>query len=631
MTAASMSVESHEKLLVPSGTCAEQDSNADISVTPTITPQAHSLAYRDPKRPSTVVMLLSDWWYMELLCMVLSFAMFGFYCWFLHHMDGKKDAAAYFFIIKIYSNVGAAIAQMAVVLKLLMFVPVSSALGQLSWYRFLNTTSKPVADLQAYDAASRGLSGSVRFLLSKNLFKSPHATLGAVLTIASIYLASSMQNAVHSFSTSLRDPQDGQNASMPFANLFDRHPRTITTIVDESNDEIDTGMGAALYSAWLYNTNPQKANVPVSFLSTTCEVNEPDREFYKWEGYTTLAAKSMCRVAPATKEPIGLGHSYQANINSSVRAVGNHNASSFIPARLKFEASLKIPKTSSFASSFSDQSAVIIYLAAIADSGLPNIVATECVLNWQVQHVQNVALSSYTASTYNPLERSDSDWIYKPKISHPRIEDETIFEGPCNPKSGGSNCEYKVKRAATLQVQNYLKDFLSGYVLPESQNNTRFTATGKAMEVFAQPWIDSKDAGTQTSLNDTLAEYMSNLAEGITGYMLSTATNSTTGQILSFGLCEIAWYHIAYPLTMVVLSAYLLLFTMWWTRRMPVWKTSLLPFLYHGLQHPPYEQGYDLSSLGSMREMSNYQTVALRDEDDGLGLRLRNPQADIAS
>ncbi|KAH0427224.1 hypothetical protein CcaCcLH18_09781 [Colletotrichum camelliae] len=619
-----MSVETHEKLLAPPGTCANQDSNADVSVTSTITPQ--------PTRPSRIVMLLSDWWYMELLCMVLSFATFGFYCWFLFYQDGKEDDAGYLLNIKLYRNVGAAIAQIAVVLKLLMFVPVSSALGQLSWYRFLNATSKPVADLQTYDAASRGLSGSVRFLLSKRLFKSPHATLGAVLTIASVYLASSMQNAVHSFSHTLQDLQEGQNASMPFVDLLDHHPRTSTTFVDE-NDEIETGMGAALSSAWLYSTNPQKSNVPVSLLPANCWAGgQMDTNFCGWEGYTTLAAKSVCRIAPATKEPTGLGHSYQANINSSVGALGNRNASSFAPARLKFEASLEIPKTSSFTTSFPDQSTVIIYLAAIADGGLHEVVATECVLNWQVQHIPKLLMfPSFTASTYNPLERQGSTWYDKTKPIHPGIDNETIFAAPCNPKSGDPNCEYKVKRAATLQLQNYLKDFLPGYVLPDSQNNTRLKAVGKAIDVFARSWIDSKGVDTQTSLNESLDDYMSNLAKGITGYMLSKATKMSVGQITSYGVCRIAWYHIAYPLTMVVLSAYLLLFTMWWTRPMPVWKTSLLPFLYHGLQHPPYEQGYDLSSLGSMREASNHQTVALRDEKDGLGLRLRNPQVDVAS
>ncbi|GKT53046.1 hypothetical protein ColTof4_12979 [Colletotrichum tofieldiae] len=82
--------------------------------------------------------------------------------------------------------------------------------------------------------------------------------------------------------------------------------------------------------------------------------------------------------------------------------------------------------------------------------------------------------------------------------------------------------------------------------------------------------------------------------------------------------------YVLYPGTMLVLSSFLFIFTMWRTRRLPTWKNSPLPLLYHGFELPPGYQATELSNLAYMEQASRAQYVVLQDHDDGLGFKLRS-------
>ncbi|KAF4811149.1 hypothetical protein CGCSCA5_v010155 [Colletotrichum siamense] len=121
--------------------------------------------------PSTVSKLLTGWWYMEIACMVLSFAVFGIYCWFLKSWDGYRvsdwnERVPHVFSSFYVKNLGSAASSIITILKILSFIPVTAAMGQLKWHYFLRRYSRPVAELETFDAASRGVSGSIKLLVS---------------------------------------------------------------------------------------------------------------------------------------------------------------------------------------------------------------------------------------------------------------------------------------------------------------------------------------------------------------------------------------------------------------------------------------------------------------------------------
>ncbi|EQB52892.1 hypothetical protein CGLO_07436 [Colletotrichum gloeosporioides Cg-14] len=600
-----MNIENPEKLLTPSGSCARQDYKNDISVTrtsstPTAPSNSQSSACGFPKRPPAIVLIFNGWWYMELVCIFLSYALFALYYWCLTQINGQPETKpGIFSSIPIFNNNASVLSMISVVLKLLMFVPVSSAM------------------------ASRGPSGSFRLLCSRYIFNSFHTTLGAVLTIAALYLGPSMQNAIaDNFNLEsalpLSTPMDGENSTMTFLDRYDHHPPIEVSIVDEKNITTDPQLEISLYYAWLYNMNPQRTTAPVVSVSVNCT-----QAVCEWQNYTTLVAKSQCQSVPANISSNGFGYSHKANINSSVDTGGSINASA-APALLKFQTSPTIPENSSFTAFFPDQSVVMVHLAAIADLGLRGVVATECILHWEVRHIPKVQLLTWSLETFSPLADEWNSTSYNiAQSGQSALGNEFVFIAPCNTDHGADSCEYKVDRDAARELQRPLQEFFPGYVLRDSPNDSRLKAVGKAMDIFARSWIDSASVDLRKSLTMTLDDYMSNIADAVTGYITSTSPQASIGQTAPFFSYLIRWHYMIYSGVMLVLSTYLLLYAMWKTRRMPVWKTSLLPFLYHGFQTPAYEEGYDLSHVAWMQEESKNRMVALRDEQDGHGLKLR--------
>ncbi|KAF0320237.1 hypothetical protein GQ607_012499 [Colletotrichum asianum] len=629
-----MSTENPEKFSTVSAACVKQENDTETSVTPTSPtleiPSQGSLSECEVVRgPSKIVLLVTGWWYMEFVCIFLCFGIFGFYCWFLQDIDCKSwDYTGSFKSIPLFSNLvfnnlPAALTQVSVVLKLLMFVPVSSAIGQLSWYRFWNTASRPVSDLQTFDAASRGLSGSVRLLLSRHVLNSLETTLASILTIAALYLGSSMQNAVdYSYPSEitpyLAEYQHFFTAAIPFVDRFDPDPQSNVIITDSKDVYIDPRMEASFYSAWLYRMNPQNSNkrqssnissfIPVNCTSAYCD----------WGKYTTLVVRSQCESVPAVINSAGFAQSDRANISSAVNVTGVNSTSTTVQSLLNLKASKTIPENSSFASSFHNQSAVIIHLAAISMDALYWAEAAECILHWEVQHFSNIRYNSSDSS----LISNDTQHI------SPKTEQSTrdiIFEAPCNQDKENQTCIYQVDLAASRELQRPLADLFEGYVLPDREDKRHLRASTKATQVFASSWVDNAMVSSTTPLKSCLEEYMSNMAGGVSGNLFSTVGHLMVGQAANNGgRYAIKWYWTIYSGTMMVLSTYIFLFAVWKTRKMPVWKTSLLPFLYHGLQHPTKDDRYELSHLAWMEHASRNRRVTLRDEGDGLGLKLRD-------
>lgn len=117
---------------------------------------------------------------------------------------------------------------------------------------------------------------------------------------------------------------------------------------------------------------------------------------------------------------------------------------------------------------------------------------------------------------------------------------------------------------------------------------------------------------------------MLNTIYSLSGYIRTKHATQLEGQNGSFEpIFHIEWKYTIYPGAMLILTLYLFAFIVWATRSMPIWKSSLLPYLYHGFDRPVLDSRYDLSSLPWMEEFSKEKKVVLRDADDGLGLKLR--------
>ena len=119
-------------------------------------------------------------------------------------------------------------------------------------------------------------------------------------------------------------------------------------------------------------------------------------------------------------------------------------------------------------------------------------------------------------------------------------------------------------------------------------------------------------------MNDTgLATYMENLAESLTKMALDSDDNKVMGKagtMVTF--VRVQWLWLILPLILVLMGLIFLLVTRQASkkRKTPLWKASLWPLLFRGLED---EVDVHVNNTGSMQEVADEMNVRLRHEDDG--------------
>lgn len=103
---------------------------------------------------------LANYWVLELAGLVFSAALLEAITVLLMRYDGKPQP--HWNMI----TLNAVVSGFGTLARILILVPVTRSLGQLKW-TWLATRRRELADLQLFDAASRGVTGSVTLLLSK--------------------------------------------------------------------------------------------------------------------------------------------------------------------------------------------------------------------------------------------------------------------------------------------------------------------------------------------------------------------------------------------------------------------------------------------------------------------------------
>ncbi|CAI0647117.1 unnamed protein product [Colletotrichum noveboracense] len=266
------------------------------------------------------------------------------------------------------------------------------------------------------------------------------------------------------------------------------------------------------------------------------------------------------------------------------------------------------------------QRAVIIHLAAIAEHDEQSFDAAECLIFWTAAHVSETVYHNKSGSTLTQTVAS----IQSLPENRTSTEDKSIvFKAPCSGKRNAETCSFKVANDANLAVRKLLTDFMTGYVYRDpNQNDTFFIPSSTVMNLFAWSWRTNLVMVSMfpNPLTTTLEVYMLNTLLSIVSP--DTYAPSKRGNWKD-RMGHLSQYSTLSGRAMLILTLYLFTFTVWATRNMPVWKSSLLPYLYHGFDRPILNSRYDLSSLPWMEEFSKEKRVVLRDADDGLGLKLR--------
>ncbi|GKT76192.1 hypothetical protein ColTof4_08615 [Colletotrichum tofieldiae] len=293
------------------------------------------------------------------------------------------------------------------------------------------------------------------------------------------------------------------------------------------------------------------------------------------------------------------------------------------PTRLHLETNAKIPENSTF-KDYIENPGLIVHLAAIVGSKSQEFEAVECVLYWQALRADlryNATEPWLEVANYSQYDEGRL-------VGSEEGEQKIVFDAPCNhsngdPRDGNDTCEYIVTNNANLGLRNLLIDFFTGYVYREPTENAGRHGN-IATDLLWQSFKVSQNLTSENPLQFTLNAYVNNVASLVSLHIRTASDSKVFGEtwaVTQFWVVK--WRNIPYMALLLALSTYLFSFAMWRTWGQPTWKNSVLPFLYHGFEHPAREQGKDSSNLVWMERASKQKHVVLRNDFDGLGLKLR--------
>lgn len=407
------------------------------------------------------------------------------------------------------------------------------------------------------------------------------------------------------------------------------------TATDREYLHADPGLKSAVLTGWA-NPNNLYRLVKGNSMPLVCSTDS-----CRWLNMTSLDVSYACNSSQIARSAGGYVSSDQANITNRLEVKGPSGIPADTPVQLRIKTSGSVPANSSFRGSAFDGPVLIAHVAAISDSG--RIIgksrqrsaqeAVECVLYWQLrtdeQLTYNNTAKQFTAT--NTVENTTA-WIEPGK--GPGRPGNITLEGPCNAGSNSTieskdgDCLYKISLDAHEGFQRYLREFVKGSVRPAASTtdgaDSGFVPDTWAVDMLWWSWMRNLDAQDAAPLQSVVDTYVYRLAQRTTDAIRAPSPDWMQGLVWTDEYYEIRWRYVLFLCAMLVASVYLFFFAMWRTREMPAWKTSLLPFLYHGFEQPAREQGDDFSNLAWMEKASARKKVVLKDDGDGLGLKLRD-------
>jgi hypothetical protein len=124
-------------------------------------PSSHHEASEKPRvNPgwwSTILSRLNEWWFWEFFGLIGSALTLVAIVMVLHQYDSERQPSWE------RMSLNTLISWLSTLAKLLVFIPLSTAIGQLKWL-WMAERQRHLADIGTFDSASRGVLGSIRLL-----------------------------------------------------------------------------------------------------------------------------------------------------------------------------------------------------------------------------------------------------------------------------------------------------------------------------------------------------------------------------------------------------------------------------------------------------------------------------------
>ncbi|KAI1658412.1 hypothetical protein F4813DRAFT_395758 [Daldinia decipiens] len=472
----------------------------------------------------------------------------------------------------------AVVSFIAAIAKSTMLVATVEVLSQLKWQHFHGQTH-PLIDLEIFDGASRGPFGAVQLLWKKNI-RTLLASLAAIVVIVSMLVDPFVQLVFEFPALSL--PVSTASALLNQTQVYDPNGYIIDAhLTGTTASAVDAQMQAAIIKA--VSEQPQP---PAAACSTgNCT----------WPPITTLGVCADCtdvtrQVNISCPGPTSANHGqYQCDYGMP----SGRNISGFM-FRAGASGDVFPTRWNSSAVSHGNtpggagSDALLAYIEAVQLKAAFNYdTDMSSMLRQPTAWTCTFALC---AKTYDSLSMTNGKMSITTPTEDPMVLTGNITNGT-TPIGGGlsglsfyrglkvnssssSEETYRINQADYANLANYLTELFS-----TGWGERGFGASNRVQQSTAP------NLGWGLSEADDLSRTVRSIAEGMTEIMRNSR-NSTpiAGEALRTQIyIEVQWGWIALPLTLIVLSLFLLVVMIVRTHRsdLPVWKSSSIALLSH--------------------------------------------------
>ncbi|KAI9738733.1 MAG: hypothetical protein M1834_008238 [Cirrosporium novae-zelandiae] len=514
----------------------------------------------------------TNWWLWELLSWVVAASTLMAAIVILANYHGKLLSEWPFSF-----TLNSLISFFGTISKSAMLVSVTEALSQLKWNRF-SRRQHDLVELQEYDNASRGPWGSSLLIIS--LRARTLASVGAGIIILGLAVDTFMQAVVTYVA---RPTQIHGQGILPRASGYFMHDNDSMGL-----QTIDLTMKAAIYNG-IYSSDISSIDFSPSCDSGNCT----------WPKYSTLAISSQCadvtnhisqNCSDVTKCPARLPDGpllhvfYYLNVTTYDMWGNQTLAFKNIPNRLLDFVTMYSP------SSFNNAS---------------DVKAFECILYFTV--------NSYSGTTMTNGVLSENGTTWYPKEAFLDDASTWEFDSPSESSGTGEDSHFEIAASSLVGFWSIFPDLFNGTVYGSPASPPFYSSD--TMQAFRS---SAESLGRMQKLFTNLATSMTNNIREEGG------ANSTGTAWKTETYIHIRWQWLILPVSLLMLSLVFLIITMLVSNKqnIPVWKSSQLALLFHGLT-PEYRAKTDhenanLDLITEMEDFAKKIRVKLMQTEDGV-------------
>ncbi|PQE03105.1 Carboxylic ester hydrolase protein [Rutstroemia sp. NJR-2017a BVV2] len=493
----------------------------------------------------------------------------------------------------------ALISLLATLSKAAMLVAVASCISQLKWHWFSST--RRMRDFELFDQVSRGPWGSL-CLITRT--RSPWLVgLGAFITIIALGVEPFIQQIIFFTVEPMTTPT---TSIISRAQTYDAGA-SLSDFGGGLQTNPDFGMKAAIYRGLFVPTTPME-------VLPTCETGNCTSPLFD-----SLAFCSKCNnVTDQTKmkhyshgrgDRLGPGD-YNITASGYFFVGGGEDSLTSGPAMIAKGDMPEPVARSQLGIANPISSIAILQFPEVQKAGYSGSYDNQTPRAWQC--ALYFCLNTYNVTVINGITNSTilSSWHSDTGTPLPDIEeledygqtaDAMLTRPEDSPVKVINNSNFPLKGSTIAAMAAYLNHTISGMQLTRTSEVAYDTWTNDVMQALTETTdIGAIIAGVAASATKYIREGENRGA----GFVNGTSFKSE-------GRVHVRWAWIILPVLLALLSVVFLVATMTRAARkhLPVWKTSTLPALFHGIENPgSFDRSYNALSTkhnapGKIRDM----------------------------